>query len=144
VADLPVSILDELTDRPVLELDLPLVPRRPGGLPLPPLSMNDRHHWRTEHRLKKLLRTAARAGAARARIGRCARLVVTLHYATGDNRTRRDPANLCATSKPAIDGLVDAGLVPDDTPEFVTEHMPEIHLGPGPRRLWLTVEVTRG
>jgi crossover junction endodeoxyribonuclease RusA len=68
---------------------------------------------------------------------------VTLHYQPGDNRRMRDPMNLTASSKPAIDGLVDAGLVPDDTDVYVHENTPVIHYGPGDRRLWLTVEVTR-
>ena len=39
---------------------------------------------------------------------------------------RRDADNLIATLKPFADGLVDAGLTPDDTPSFMTKHMPVI------------------
>ena len=46
-------------------------------------------------------------------------------YRPRDKR-RRDPSNLIATQKPILDGLVDAGLVPDDTPEYVNELMPKI------------------
>lgn len=60
---------------------------------------------------------------------------IPVTYETGD------APNLTATSKPAIDGLVDAGIVPNDTDEHVTEAMPVIHPGSGKRRLWLTVEV---
>jgi crossover junction endodeoxyribonuclease RusA len=129
--------------REVFELDLPLVPRKTGGKPCPPLNHNQRLHWRRESTLKKLVRLHAKNQATKARIGRCSFLTVQLHYAPGDNRTVRDPANLTATSKPAIDGLVDAGLVPDDNPTFLDEVMPVIHPGPGVRRLWLTLEVTR-
>ncbi|GLZ34867.1 hypothetical protein Lesp02_70540 [Lentzea sp. NBRC 105346] len=125
----------------VYELPLPLLPRQWNGTPVPPLSANDRFHWRKEAQLKRLVRHKAKTAAEH--LGACGHLRVQLHYATGDNRGRRDPANLCATSKPAIDGLVDAGLVPDDNPEFVTELMPVIHLGADlPRRLWLELEVT--
>lgn len=32
------------------------------------------------------------------------------------------------TQKAVVDGLVDAGVVPDDTPEFVVEDMPVLAL----------------
>ena len=35
------------------------------------------------------------------------------------DRRRRDPHNFAPTLKHVIDGLVDAGLWPDDTPEYV-------------------------
>ena len=42
-----------------------------------------------------------------------------------------------------MDGLVTAGVVPDDTPEYVTEAMPKIH--PADKtatvRMWLTIDV---
>lgn len=126
-----------MTAPTVHEIEVPLVRNRP------PLSANQRLHWRPEATLKKLVRTSTALRARDLKLGACKHLTVQLHYATGDNRVRRDPANLCATSKPAIDGLVDAGLVPDDNPTYVTERMPEVHLGPGTRRLWLTVEATR-
>jgi len=38
---------------------------------------------------------------------------------------RRDPANFMPTVvKPIVDGLVDAGLWPDDTPDWVRESLP--------------------
>lgn len=42
------------------------------------------------------------------------------------DRRRRDPSNLMPTQKAVVDGLVDAGVVPDDCPPFVTEWMPTI------------------
>lgn len=51
---------------------------------------------------------------------------VTLHYRPRDNR-RRDADNLVPTLKALCDGLVDAGLVPDDTPNYMHKHMPVIH-----------------
>ena len=36
------------------------------------------------------------------------------------DRLRRDQDNLVPTLKPCIDGLVDAGVIPDDTPEYVS------------------------
>jgi len=119
----------------IYELDLPLLRGKP------PLTHNQRLHWREKAKRGALLRSSANLLARNAKIPASARLVVQLHYATGDNR-RRDSPNLTATSKPAIDGLVDAGLVPDDHDGYVTEVMPQIHPGPGKRRLWLTVDAT--
>jgi crossover junction endodeoxyribonuclease RusA len=78
----------------------------------------------------------------------CSHLTVTLHYAPGDNR-RRDADNLAPTLKAACDALargprrdwIGLELVPDDTPRYMTKHMPVIHPGAGERRLWLEIEV---
>jgi hypothetical protein len=83
-----------------------------------------------------------------ASIPQCRHLTVQLHYAPGDNQPR-DADNLWPTLKAAADALAHNGrgigldLVPDDTPAHMTKVAPVIHPGPGPRRLWLTVEVTR-
>lgn len=37
------------------------------------------------------------------------------------------------------DGLVDAGIVPDDSPQFMVKDMPVIHEARSPARLWLVV-----
>lgn len=108
----------------------------------PPLSHNDRHHWRVKADKTRQVRRAAKLLAWQAGIGGPhEHITVQLHYAPGDNR-RRDAPNLTATSKPAIDGLVDAGVVPDDHDTHVTEHMPVIHKGPGAPSVWLEVEIT--
>lgn len=52
---------------------------------------------------------------------------VQLGYVPADNR-RRDTDNLVATLKPICDGLVDYGLVKDDTPEFMGKVEPVIWL----------------
>lgn len=39
---------------------------------------------------------------------------------------RRDPHNYFPTVKPVVDGLIDAGLWPDDTPEWVTTTEPTL------------------
>lgn len=118
------------------ELDVPMLRNKP------PLTANQRLHWREKAKRTVLVRGSINLLARNAKIGPATRLTVQLHYAPGDNR-RRDSPNLCATSKPAIDGLIDAGCVPDDTDAYVTELMPVIHPGPGIRRLWIEIEVTR-
>lgn len=110
----------------------------------PPLSANQRLFWRRKAAVTKAVREATAWRVKSLNLPPAGRLTVQLRFDTGDNRKRRDPANLCATSKPAIDGLVDAGLVPDDTPEWVTELMPVIHNGRperGERGMWLEVTI---
>jgi hypothetical protein len=71
------------------------------------------------------------------------RVGVGIEYVTGDNR-RRDSDNLVSgVLKHVLDGLVDAGLVPDDTPDYVSWRPPVIvNRGNGPKTdpRW-TVEV---
>ena len=84
----------------------------------PPLSLNDRMDWRTKHRWTKTLRQAAWALAKQAQIPALGSCSVELLYVPRDRR-RRDEDNLFATLKPLADGLVDAGVVVDDTPDLM-------------------------
>lgn len=104
-------------DRVVVTLDLP---RRA-------LSPNGRLHWMTRAKLVRGLRVAARLTACQEL--RCerpcwsrARLQATFFW---PDRRRRDPDNAAAMLKPAIDGLVDAGLILDDSAE-VLSHEPVV------------------
>jgi crossover junction endodeoxyribonuclease RusA len=110
---------------------------------LPPLSLNDRRHWRTKARITANLRSLA-AAWCEAAIQPCERVAVELHYVPVDKR-RRDADNLVPILKALCDGLVDAGLVDDDTPDFMDKGMPVIDLPDRDRtresRLYLTVEV---
>lgn len=105
----------------------------------PHLSLNDRDHWAVRRQMTEAWRdeTALRAGAAA--FGRHDQIHVQLEFHPGDRR-RRDADNLVATLKPCIDGLVQAGVVLDDSPQFVTWGQPKI-VGPddaGDRqRRWL-------
>lgn len=51
--------------------------------------------------------------------------------------------NLVPTLKIACDALVDAKIVPDDTPEFMTKYMPVIVSDSKPG-MWLEIELTDG
>lgn len=128
--------------------------RSPGGAPMtvftldlgynsPPLSANDRPHYRVRARITKQIRTTTWVLAKQAKLPTdCAHVTVQLHYRPRDKR-RRDPSNLMPTQKACVDGLVDAGLVPDDCQEFVTELVPAIH--PAEKgsegSLWLTISI---
>lgn len=87
------------------------------------LSLNDREHWAVKARKAKAWRSCAHLHAittlgaplcARSR----PRSFVEVTFPVKQNR-RRDPHNAIATVKPIIDGLVDAGVWPDDTDEYV-------------------------
>lgn len=121
--------------RPVFDLKVPLVNEKP------PLSANQRLHWRAKADRTATVRESVAWRAKQAGVRPQMHVIVQLHYAPQDRR-RRDPSNLMATQKAAVDGLVDAGVVPDDTPLFVTELMPVIHEPDGgAKRMWLRVEV---
>lgn len=88
-----------------------------------PLSLNYRMHRMAEAKVVKEVRSLMHAQARHIPdLGRCeVRLVWFVN-----TRTRRDNENPVATLKALCDGLVDAGVVEDDTQEFMKKHMPEI------------------
>lgn len=86
------------------------------------LSMNGRYHWRERAARTEAWRKAAYIGATR--LGTPAQRrqppsAVLCEFPVRDRRTK-DPHNLAPTVKAIIDGLVDAGVWPDDNPEWVT------------------------
>lgn len=104
----------------------------------PPLTSNMRPHWAERHRLTAEIRRSVGWLARAAHIPAADHVTVGLVWAPGDNR-RRDVDNLVPTLKVAADALIDAGVVPDDTPRWMTKRMPTIQPPPG-RGLWLHVE----
>lgn len=90
-----------------------------------PLSLNDRLHHMVKAKKVSEWRKAASVALRAAQVPSCARVRAGLAYYPAQNR-RRDPDNLVATMKPVVDALVDAGVVPDDTQEFVERTWPVI------------------
>lgn len=126
------SKINQILEQPTeYRIDLPW--------PRPPLNQNQRlNHW-AKASLVAAIRADAHVLAKAAKIPHSNRITVQLHYAPG-RRGRRDPMNLTATTKPLIDGLVDAGIVDDDDTEHVHELTPEIHFPPEPGpRCWITI-----
>ena len=107
----------------------PLTDREPIVIefvrPAPLMNMNDRTHWRTYSRNARAWRAAARTAATDLDLHSLPPSIVTIELPVLGNR-RRDPHNLFPTIKHAVDGLVDAGLWPDDTPEWVTTTEPRL------------------
>jgi crossover junction endodeoxyribonuclease RusA len=86
--------------------------------PAPWLNANDRGHWRKRNGTIKAWRDAAHIYARQAKLpllGK-AHIVAELRFA---DRRRRDPHNYFPTVKACVDGLVDYGLLADDSSEFL-------------------------
>ncbi|WP_136314442.1 hypothetical protein [Actinomyces procaprae] len=77
------------------------------------ISANDHRHWRYRHARAKSIRSVAEQTARFTRAPRLERARIVIEILFPDRR-RRDTHNLMATAKPIVDGLVDAGLLPDD------------------------------
>lgn len=112
----------------------------------PPLTANQRLHWAAKARTTADVRRTAMLLARAAKLPQgFEHVTIELHYTPRDRR-RRDASNLMPTQKAVVDGLVDAGLVPDDTPEYVTETIPTIDSpvreAPGPNGSRIRIEVT--
>ena len=93
----------------------------------PPLSLNDREHWAPRAKRVKEVRTASALLARQAGIPRLESARVRLVWLVSDRR-KRDRENIVATLKPAIDGLVDAGVIEDDAWWIVKESSCAIEL----------------
>lgn len=101
------------------------------------LSANDKMHWAARAKLTKQLRQwgylLGREGEGAARLGLThARVEVEFAY---PDRRRRDRSNLAPTVKALMDGLIDAGLLPDDADRFldgphtvIADHLAGKHL----------------
>lgn len=108
-------------------------------LPLPPraLSPNARGHWAPKARAVKQYRMIAFIEAKNAGAGRgpaWERAEVRTVFCVPDNR-RRDPDNLLASCKAALDGIVDSGLLTDD--RYLILHPPVVVVD----RKWPRVEI---
>lgn len=122
-----------------------MIQRLPLPYRRPPLSLNDRDHWRAKAKVTAELRELAVALVnARCDLEPVDTALVTLHYRPADKRAR-DAINMSPTLKPITDGLVDAGLLKNgDDSRYVTE---TCHIWPAekgkPAEMWVTVESPR-
>lgn len=87
------------------------------------MSLNDRKHWRATLDTKAALRQlGVLAGrAARLEFDR-ARLTVLFHW---PDRRIRDRHNYFPTIKHVLDGIVDAGVLPDDSDKYLDGPIPK-------------------
>lgn len=89
----------------------------PPGLPL--LNANQRLHWAVKNRRAQDLKRAAWAASKNGKVLSTDKASITVEYQPPDRR-RRDADNLAPTGKACIDGLVLAGVIPDDDHTHVT------------------------
>jgi hypothetical protein len=95
------------------------------------INANDRRrtHWTRDRDLTAAWRQAAGWAAKGAKVPALgpSRVVAQLRMIPR-RRSRIDPGNFSPTAKPCIDGLVDAGIWPDDSADWVEG--PDMRLGP--------------
>ena len=93
--------------------------------PATAITLNQRHHWAAHARLVKEWRTAGMLYARQAKIGPQPPSLVTVTFPV-KGRRRRDPHNWTPTVKAIVDGLVDAGVWPDDNSDWVATTEPAL------------------
>ena len=98
--------------------------------PCHPWSINQERqkHWSWRNEKVGLWRDAAFYAAKAAGIGPLERCEIRVTLPVRDNR-KRDPHNYGGAVKAIVDGLVHAGLWPDDTAEWVTVAEPRLRKG---------------
>lgn len=113
--------------------------------PNKPLSVNKSGHWAKRRRLLEPWKDAAWVTAHNARV---ARLIdtgtpITVQAVLPFRGVRvRDPHNYTGTVvKAIVDGIVQAGIVPDDNPAWVTVLDSELVVIPAPEPLTVTVRI---
>ena len=96
--------------------------------PAKALTLNQRMHWAQKAKLTAAWREAAFYAAKQARLECRVPYLVTVVIPVKDRR-KRDPHNWFPTVKPIVDGLVDAGVWPDDNSDWVTTTEPRLEPG---------------
>lgn len=104
----------------------------------PPMSLNDRDHYQVKRRKTAMIRNTTHLLVKQAKIPALRRCSVQLWYAPTDRR-RRDADNLAPVAKACCDGVVDAGVVRDDTPDLMVKPQSLICDPERGGRLWLVV-----
>lgn len=103
----------------------------------PPLTSNQRLHWAKRAKLTKQIRYAT--SVLFHTFGPVNRCEVTMIWYVTDAK-RRDVDNTVPTLKACCDGIIDAKILPDDTPNYMTKHMPQIIRTTGRMHITLTLK----
>ena len=105
---------------------------------LPFLNLNQRMHWAKKAQLTKHWRRLAMVNAMAADLPRNLNRVHIIAHVTKPTNRQYDVHNLLPTLKAAIDGLVDYGLIPDDTNQHLVG--PDLRQGDkGPAAVVITI-----
>lgn len=94
--------------------------------PAPWLNLNTRADRRGRTADRRAWRNAGKIWAHNQHLPKLhrAQILVTLHFT---DRRRRDPHNYMSTVKALVDGLVDYGLLPDDSSQYLIG--PDLRMG---------------
>lgn len=109
------------------------------------ISMNQRLHWAKKAELTRTWRLAAAVAARKAELPKGLPHVHITATVTKPSRRAFDVHNLLPSLKAAIDGLVDYGLIEDDSTKYLTG--PDMRVNPetGPASVVLEiVEIGEG
>lgn len=104
------------------------------------ISANDRLHFRAKAKLTSTWRTHAEMQATIDRCGywtKPVHITVLVRFPTNH---RRDVGNYYPTAKAIVDGLVDAGVLPDDNDDHLTGPDLRRERPNGPLRVTVTIE----
>ncbi len=104
----------------------------------PPVSANRRGHWAKHASKIRAWRYATAMHVRAVGVPRCESIRVTVWVSPPDRR-RRDRDNLRATLKHILDGIVDARVVVDDTPDRVVSD--ELVMVPPAGGWWWRMEI---
>lgn len=103
------------------------------------INLNQRLHWAPKARLTRAWRHATHIRARQAKLPKgLERVHITANVIKPSGRAY-DVHNLLPTAKAAIDGLVDYGLIPDDTNTHLTGPDMRARGGKGPAALVITI-----
>jgi len=104
-------------------------------------SMNARPHWAVRAKSTARTREWAMNAATEALIPPLEHGIVEMVW-TVPTKTRRDEENPMYDYKAICDGLVDAGVLPDDIPKYMTKLMPVIEYIKGQKGVRVVVTGT--
>ncbi|WP_104087064.1 hypothetical protein [Arthrobacter sp. GMC3] len=104
------------------------------------INLNQRLHWAKKAELTRQWRLAAHVAANRAGVHQGFTKVHVTAYITKPTRRAFDVHNLVPTLKAVIDGLVDYGLVEDDSTKYLTGPDMRVSEETGPASITLTIK----
>jgi len=103
------------------------------------LNANEKPHWAKQNKRAQAWRHGAHILARHAKLPKDLQRARVDVYVWKASRRRYDPHNLMPTMKPVIDGLVDYGLLPDDSHEYLEGPFPH-HGGYGKEKLVVVIQ----
>lgn len=130
-----------MTDQLTLTIPAPTGLTRAGSKTALWVTANQRLNWRPKAARVRQWRELALLAARQARTPQLQAAHITAHVHR-DRGGRFDPSNWADTAKACIDGLVDAGLLPDDDADHLTG--PDMRAGEPRAEACIILTITPG